>query len=143
MANAMKKVEQQFFRRLNNLVEPLVRSGLGSLKWAPASLIVLESTGFKSGQSRRTPLSSVRLGQYRIVATARGKRSFWVRNLQKNPDVSYFVGGEALPAEAILVAPDFNNLDDWELSSLMSQLMAGLARFVKQGWAFAILVPAK
>lgn len=143
MASGIRKLEQQFFRRLNKVVEPLVRRGFGSLKLAPASLIVLESIGFKSGQSRRTPLWSLRFGRYRIIATARGKRSFWVRNLQKNPEVRYFVGGESLHSEAILMAPDFNNLDDWELSSFLSRVMSGLAGYVKQGWAFAVLVPAK
>lgn len=143
MANGFRKLEQQFFRRLNNVVEPLVRSGFGSLKLAPASLIVLESTGFKSGESRRTPLWSVRLGRYRVIATARGRRSFWVRNLQKCPEASYYVGGESLPAEAILLSPGFNNLDDWELNSLLSRVVSGLSGSVKQGWAFALLVPAK
>ena len=72
--------EQKVFRNLNSVVEPAVRRGFGSPTRAPAGLIVLETVGFKSGTTRRTPLWSLRLGRYRVVSTARGNRSFWVKN---------------------------------------------------------------
>lgn len=66
------KLEQAVFRRLNAVVEPAVRSGIGSTTLAPASLIVLETVGSKSGLRRRTtPLWSIKLGRYRVVSTAR------------------------------------------------------------------------
>ncbi|MEP5568016.1 MAG: nitroreductase/quinone reductase family protein [Halioglobus sp.] len=136
--------EQKFFRKINGVVEPLVSSGVGSPAWTPASLIVLESTGFKSGQARRTPLWSLRLGQYRLISTARGNRSFWVKNLQKNPEVNYSLDGEVVSSEAIVIAPGFNNISDWELSSVFGRVLARLENFVQQrGWAFAVLVPAE
>jgi len=137
----ISKVEKRFFRTLNSVVEPLVRRGVGSSRLAPASLILLETTGFKSGQRRRTPLLSLRLGRYRLVGTARGDRSFWVRNLQKNPGTNYFVGGNSRSSEAILIAPDFDNLDSWELSSFISRLTSALVGYTDKGWAFALLVP--
>ena len=88
MAYSFDKIEQRVFRRLNAVVEPAVRRGIGSPALAPASLIVLETVGFKSGKKRRTPLWSVCLGGYRIVSTARGDRSYWVRNLQRRPRVN-------------------------------------------------------
>lgn len=135
--------EQKFFRKINGVVEPLVSSGVGSPSWTPASLIVLESTGFKSGQRRRTPLWSLRLGQYRLISTARGNRSFWVKNLQKNPEVNYSLDGKVVSSDAIVIAPGFDNTSDWELSSVFGSLLAGLEKFAQQrGWAFAVLVPA-
>ena len=135
--------EQKFFRKINGVVEPLVSSGVGSPSWTPASLIVLESTGFKSGQRRRTPLWSLRLGQYRLISTARGNRSFWVKNLQKNPEVNYSLDGKVVSSDAIVIAPGFDNTSDWELSSVFGRLLAGLEKFAQQrGWAFAVLVPA-
>ena len=62
MAAAISRFEQQFFRRINGVVEPLVSRGVGSPSWTLASLIVLESSGLKSGQTRRTPRWSFRLG---------------------------------------------------------------------------------
>ena len=82
-------LERNFFRRLNSVVEPAVRRGIASSRLTPASLIVLETTGFKSGKQRRTPLWSIGLGRYRIVSTVRGDRSFWIRNLQKEPKGSF------------------------------------------------------
>ena len=143
MATAASRLEQQFFRRINGVVEPLVSRGVGSPTCTPASLIVLETIGFKSGQRRRTPLWSVRLGPYRLISTARGERSFWVKNLQKKPVVNYSLGGKVVLAEAIVIAPGYDNRDDWELNSVMSQGLALLQQPVESGWAFALLVPVE
>ncbi len=97
-----KQFEQNFFRKLNAIMEPAVRRGFGSPRFLPAGLILLESVGFKSGQQRRTPLLSFQVGRYRIVTTARSKRSFWVKNLVQQPRVSYFLGGKRREAEAIV-----------------------------------------
>ncbi|MFK7977577.1 MAG: nitroreductase/quinone reductase family protein, partial [Halioglobus sp.] len=97
------KLEKTIFRLLNAIVEPAVRRGFGSLTIAPASLIVLETTGFKSGQKRKTPLWSIGLGRYRLVSTARGDRSFWVKNLEKESQVSFYLGGRRRAANAWVV----------------------------------------
>ncbi len=76
MAKNVQKLEQKFFRALNSVVEPAVRKGIGSSRITPASLIVMETTGFKSGKMRRTPLMAMRVGKYILVATFRGGRSF-------------------------------------------------------------------
>jgi len=33
-------------------------------------------------------------------------------------------------------------LNEWNLSPLLSRLTSDLSRYVKSGWAFAVLVPA-
>ena len=143
MSISISGFEQKFFRKINDVVEPLVSSCVGSPSWTPASLIVLESTGFKSGQPRRTPLWSLRLGRYRLISTARGNRSFWVKNLQKNPEVNYSLDGKVVSSDAIVIAPGFDKINDWELGSVFSRVLVGLEKFVQQrGWAFAVLVPA-
>jgi deazaflavin-dependent oxidoreductase (nitroreductase family) len=136
-------IERNFFRRLNTLVEPLVLSGVVSSARLPLSLVVLETTGFKSGKQRRTPLWSVRVGDCRLVGTARGKRSFWTKNLSAQPQARYFLGGKAKEAEAILVTPEFDNLDGWDLNAALTRLVAFLTRLAGEGWAFALLVPAE
>jgi deazaflavin-dependent oxidoreductase (nitroreductase family) len=143
MKASIRSIEKQVFRRVNALVEPLVLSGRVSSGRLPLSLIVLETRGFKSGQQRRTPLWSVRIGDYRLVSTARGRRSFWTRNLAEQPRVRFFLGGKPKEAEAILVTPDFDNIDGWDLNFTLSRLVAFLARLAGEGWAFALLVPAE
>lgn len=138
---AFGSLEQRFFRRLNGVVEPLVRAGVGSPANLPAGLIVLETTGFRSGRKRRTPLWSWRLGRYRLVATARGARSFWVKNLGARPVNRFYVGGERRESEAIVIAPGFNNIDEWELNAVFSRLAKTLVEAARRGWAFALLVP--
>ena len=97
------QVEQRFFRALNAWVEPAVRRGFASPTLLPGALVVLESTGYKTGAARRTPLASLRIGRYRIVSTVRGERSFWVKNLVKKPEISYFLGGRRLEARTIVL----------------------------------------
>jgi F420H(2)-dependent quinone reductase len=137
------KLEQKVFRSLNALVEPAVRKGFGSPVLAPAGLIVLETVGFKSGAQRRTPLWSVRLGRYRVVSTARGERSFWVKNLLQQPQVSYYLGGKRRESQAIVIAEGAPQHSAAALSPFMRKVTDIFARYARSGWVFAILVPAK
>ncbi|MFT5484418.1 MAG: hypothetical protein ACI9GW_003083, partial [Halieaceae bacterium] len=93
MISSRQKLEREFFRMLNRVVEPAVRKGLGSPRFVPGGLIVLESTGFKSGELRRTPLVAIRIQGHVIVSTARANRSFWVKNLQAKPRIRYWLAG--------------------------------------------------
>jgi deazaflavin-dependent oxidoreductase (nitroreductase family) len=137
------KFEQKAFRSLNSVVEPAVRRGIGSPTLVPAGLIVLETTGFKSGAQRRTPLWSFQLGRYRIVSTARGKRSFWVKNLLQQPKVSYYLGGRRRESHAIVIAEGAPQHSAAALTPLMRKVTEVFARYARSGWAFAILVPVK
>jgi len=137
------KFEQKLFRGVNSVVEPAVRKGFGSPTLAPASLIVLETVGFKSGTQRRTPLWSFCLGRYRIVSTARGERSFWVKNLLQQPKVSYYLGGRRRESQAIVIAEGAPQHSAAALSPLMRKVTEVFARYARRGWAFAILVPVK
>jgi deazaflavin-dependent oxidoreductase (nitroreductase family) len=136
------KFERNFFRYLNAVVEPAVRHGIGSPRFTPASLIVLETTGFKSGQQRRTPLWSLRLGRYRLISTARGGRSFWVKNLQKDPEVGYYLAGRRRDSEAVVFAPGEEAVDTSRLPRILQGLVRLIAPYTRRGWAFAVLLPA-
>ena len=138
----MQKAERAMFRRLNGVVEPMLRRGVGSSSTTLASLILLETTGFLSGKTRSTPLWSLKLGPYRLVTTARGKRSFWLKNLQQLPEARVVAGGCDEATDAIVIAPGFDNSGDWELSPPLRQLLALLKMPVRKGFAFALLVPA-
>ncbi|MDJ0879124.1 MAG: nitroreductase/quinone reductase family protein [Halieaceae bacterium] len=133
--------EREFFRRLNSVVEPAVRCGIGSPRLLPAGLIVLESIGFKSGQARRTPLVATKLGPHILVATVRGERSFWVKNLRKQPRVKFWRGGREHDAKAFVLAPGKAFRRPASLPAYLQELTARLQPLTRQGWAFAILSP--
>ena len=143
MTSRFANIEQSVFRALNAVVEPAVRRGIGSSSLTPASLIVLETVGFKSGATRRTPLWSICLGRYRIVSTARGDRSFWVKNLLKQPKTRYYVGGKLRESKAIVIAPGAAMRRSQRLTPVMRKLVTIFSRLSQAGWAFAILGPAK
>ncbi|MEE4661546.1 MAG: nitroreductase/quinone reductase family protein [Halieaceae bacterium] len=134
-------LERTFFRRLNGVVEPAVRRGFGSPRWLPAGLLVLESTGFKSGLKRRTPLWSLRLGPYMLVATVRGERSFWVKNLVKRPAVRVWRGGQENRMRAYVMAPGKGFRRPRSLPAWLQDIAQRLQPLTQQGWAFAILSP--
>ena len=142
MSASFAKIEKSVFRNLNSWVEPAVRKGIGSPTMTPASLIVLETLGFKSGARRRTPLWSLRLGQYRIVSTVRGDRSFWVKNLLKQPKVSYYLGGRRREGNAIVFAGSSVEHQSAELPRIIRGLSKLFSKYTEKGWAFAVLIPA-
>ena len=92
-AAGRRSLEVEFFRMLNRVVEPIVRRGFGSPRLAPSGFIVLETVGRKSGELRRSPLAATRIGRHMIVATFRGDRSQWVRNLAAQPRTRYWTRG--------------------------------------------------
>lgn len=140
---SFNRLEREFFRKLNAVVEPAVRRGLGSPRIAPGGLIVLETTGFKTGQTRRTPLAAMRLGQYILVSTVRGDRSFWIRNLQKQPRARYFRGGRQHEARAFVIAPGKRYRRPASLPPLLGRLTDAFAEHAPEGWALAVLMPVR
>ena len=137
MPSAQIQLEQKFFRTLNGVVEPAVRRGFFSSRLLPATLLILESTGYVSGQARSTPLLSYRVGPYRLISTARGGRSFWVRNLQKEAEVRYVLGGRTFNATAELITGDPDQITAFH--PLARPLLRPLAAMAARGWAFALL----
>ena len=134
-------LEREFFRMLNRVVEPAVRKGVGSPRFLPGGLIVLETVGFKTGAKRRTPLVATRLGKYVFVSTFRADRSFWIRNLRKQPRVSYFLGGRERSAKAFVVMSDKRYQRPKSLPEPIGRITDILANFTGSGWGFAVLMP--
>jgi deazaflavin-dependent oxidoreductase (nitroreductase family) len=137
----LQSAEVAFFRTLNSVVEPAVRAGIGSPRIAPSGFIVLETKGRKSGLRRRSPLAATRLGKYVIVATYRGDRSQWVKNLAANPSTRYWLGGKPHDARAFVMHRDKRFRVPKSLPSGMQKVVRFLAPYTKSGWAFAVLSP--
>jgi deazaflavin-dependent oxidoreductase (nitroreductase family) len=139
MKTSRQTLERDFFRTLNRFVEPAVRKGLFSPRYTPVGLILLESTGFKSGATRSTPLLATSVGNYTFISTVRGKRSFWVKNLQKQPDISFHKGGQVKQAKSFVITHE----TDFDAANALPTPIATFARVLakrsNKGWAFAVL----
>ena len=95
----MSSASQQIFRRVNRVVKPLVKAGLGSPLPIGLGAVVLESTGRKSGLPREVPVLGLRMGDKVIVSTVRGN-SQWLKNLEANEQAAVWFCGRRHPASA-------------------------------------------
>ena len=89
-------------------------------------LLVLTTTGAKSGQPRATPMSYTTAGERIVVVAAAGgapNHPDWYHNLVANPEVTVEVGGETFRARATVVS-------ELERSRLFTQHAAQRPNFV-------------
>ena len=135
-------LEAGFFRTLNAFIEPIARAGCLSPGISPTGVIVLETTGRRSGHAHRTPVFATLAGDCLVVGTARGSRSQWIENARATPEVSYWLDGRAHQATALVFKADQPAPDTRLLPPALSRLAHNLqAAAVFLGAAFAILVP--
>ena len=79
--------------------------GLGSL--FGRMVLLLTTVGRKTGRPRVTPLVYDQQGDTILVASARGARADWFRNIQANPSVHIRIGRRQLAGMATVVTdPD-------------------------------------
>jgi deazaflavin-dependent oxidoreductase (nitroreductase family) len=130
-----------FFQTLNRFAEPLAEAGCFSPEFWPTGLILLETTGRRSGRKHRTPVLAMMMDDHVIVRTFRGERSEWFKNLRANPDVSYWAGGAKKRARATVHAPG----EECRTESLPPFAALGVAAtsvaIDLMGWRFAVLAP--
>jgi len=134
-----ERLQSDFFRGLNQIVEPLVRAGLGAPLLFPAAAVVIETRGRKTGRRFNVPLLAAVFGDLVVVSTVR-RRSNWLRNLAAHPEVRYWVGGREREATAFAIGPEVEALE------IPPPRVTCLAAALKQhsvlfGTGFAILVP--
>lgn len=142
MTASARELESQFYRALNSFVEPWVRAGVGSPGIVPTGLVVLETTGRRSGLPRKTPLAATVVEGRLLVSTVRGARSQWVRNAIAHPRVRYWLHGTEKRGTAAVISRDLSPDDETALPPLLSHLAKGpLASAAALGWAFAIITP--
>lgn len=141
MAEKTVDLEQEAFRAFNAVVEPLVRAGLGGPLFTPFGAIVLETTGRKTGDTRRTPLLATVCGNLTIVATFRAGRSQWVKNLALQDSAKWWSNGQLQSGRPLV----FAQVVEWPEESLIPELLRPFAEsawkpLVEGGWAIAVLV---
>jgi len=142
LSSLVARTEAEFFRTLNIVVEPLVRAGCGSPGILPTGLIVLETTGARSGQPRRIPLVATVFDRCVFLSTVRGDRSQWVRNIAADPAVRYWLAGREERGRARLFAPG-RPLPSTEGMPVFARTVAEslLPPATLFGWCFAVIAP--
>ncbi len=134
--------EAALYRRVNALLEPAIRRGLGAPRLSPAGFVVVEMIGARSGKPRRVPLAALRLGEHLMIGTVRGERSLWVRNLAANGDVRVWLAARAKPMRAFVLRPGASTRTPRALPPALRALWRVLAALTARGFAFGLLVPA-
>ena len=140
-ARNLQNIEAEFFRSLNQFVEPIVRLGFGSpLPWTTGT-IVIETTGRKTGNPHSIPLVATLVGDLILVSTVR-KRSQWIKNLAANPETKYWIYGKEHKARAFVFAKDADQPQMDEMPKLAACLAQAILPQSKLfGVSFAILIP--
>jgi deazaflavin-dependent oxidoreductase (nitroreductase family) len=97
-------------RRLSTLLStkvwnPAVR-GMLERGIAPKSVALLETTGRKSGEPRRTPVGNGLRGDTFWIVTEHGRRAAYVKNIEADPRVRVKVGRRWYAGTAHLLLDD-------------------------------------
>jgi deazaflavin-dependent oxidoreductase (nitroreductase family) len=87
------------------VVNPMVRFGL-ERGIAPKTVALLETTGRRSGEPRRTPVGNGLRGDTFWIVTEHGRRAAYVRNIEANPRVRVKVGRQWRTGTAHVLADD-------------------------------------
>ncbi len=89
-------------------------------------VLLLTTTGRKSGQPRITPLQYEQIDGAYYLGAARGLKADWVRNLQANPNVELRVGAKRVSGLAEVVTDPQRMADFLEVRLQRHPLMIGL-----------------
>jgi deazaflavin-dependent oxidoreductase (nitroreductase family) len=89
----------------NRLLNPFVRAAANAGLPLPG-IVILETTGRRSGQPRRTPVGKAVDGDTVWVIAEHGRRASYVRNIEANPRVRVRVGRDWRTGTARLLPDD-------------------------------------
>jgi deazaflavin-dependent oxidoreductase (nitroreductase family) len=89
-------------------------------------IVLLTTTGRKSGKKRVTPLQYEKIGDDYYLGAARGLKADWVRNIQSNPQVELRVGAKHLQGTAEIITDPSRLADFIEVRLERHPFMIGL-----------------
>jgi deazaflavin-dependent oxidoreductase (nitroreductase family) len=95
------------------------------------SLLILTSTGARSGETRVNPLAYTRDGDNYVIIASKGgapTHPSWYHNVVANPDVKVEVLGETIPARARVADGD----EHQRLYDAQARVMPGFAEYQKK-----------
>jgi deazaflavin-dependent oxidoreductase (nitroreductase family) len=84
----------------NRLVLAAARAGLPT-----PSVVILETTGRRSGQPRRVPVTRLLDGETLWIVTEHGRKAAYVRNIETSPHVRVRVGRRWRSGRAEILGP--------------------------------------
>ncbi len=113
---------------VNPFVKAMIAVGL-----PPPGVVLLETTGRRSGDPRRTPVGARRDGNSLWLVAEHGRRAGYVRNIEADPRVRVKIGRRWHPARGVVLVGD-----DWRLrlreigrGSPSLKLNSGVVRVMK------------
>lgn len=132
----------KIFTQANVFIYQITKGFLGN-RLGRQSVLLLHTTGRKSGKQYRTTLSYYRDGiSYLVVASNWGKENHpdWYYNLLHQPQATIQVGREIIRVDAIQAGEDvYQRL--WELISLKNNQYIEYQRGLKRKIPIVILTP--
>ena len=103
---SLRSLQRSFFAQLNPIVEPLARSSWTGPHLVGPGLVLLETTGRRSGRTRVRPLLSWRIGSTVFAGTVR-PTSDWIANLRATPASRVWLDGAPAEVDATVLPLPF------------------------------------
>ena len=110
-------------KNIQKIHRVLYAIGLGPL--IGRIILLLTTTGRRSGKKRVTPLQYEMIGSDYYLGSARGVKSDWVRNIQSNPQVEIRAGGKHFFGTAEVIVDPSKFADFMEVRLERHPLMIG------------------
>ena len=132
----MSRVERvpRFIWRLLRFLPPRIAYSLGLGSLVGSFVLLLKTTGRKSGLPRVTPLQYDEIDGIIYVGSARGVKADWYRNLAEDPNVEVTVGTRKFKGYADLISDSVQIADFLELRLKLHPKMVGaMLRFECMG----------
>ena len=111
-------------KNIQKIHRVLYAIGLGPL--VGRIILLLSTTGRRSGKKRVTPLQYEMIGNDCYIGAARGVKADWVRNIQINPQVEVRVGAKHFQGTAEVVTDPSKFADFMEVRLERHPFMIGL-----------------
>jgi deazaflavin-dependent oxidoreductase (nitroreductase family) len=125
---APKNIYQRM-KKLNQRMAVNLRRGIGPTQ----VVLLLTTTGRKSGLARVTPLQFEQVGEDIYIASALGKKADWYRNIQAKPQVQVMLRKKEFSALAEPVADPQRMADFLELRLQRHPIMIRLIMHLFDG----------
>jgi deazaflavin-dependent oxidoreductase (nitroreductase family) len=111
-------------KNIQKIHRVLYAIGLGPL--VGRIILLLTTTGRRSGKKRVTPLQYEMIGNDCYIGAARGVKADWVRNIQTNPQVEVRVGAKHFQGTAEVITDPAKFADFMEVRLARHPRMIGL-----------------
>lgn len=121
---SLVKIDWSKMKNVQKIHRVLYAIGLGPL--VGKIILLLTTTGRKSGLKRVTPLQYEKIGEEYYVGAARGVQADWVRNIQALPQVEVRVGAKRFQGTAEVVTDPSRFADFLEVRLQRHPRMIGL-----------------